>query len=80
MIARCMTGLGAAVMAVALLASPFAAGCSPDRDPNAKPKGTLADPVEVCERLADVCRIDESRLGVCEKRPSGAGMFCAPQH
>lgn len=37
---------------------------SPDAQP-AKPAGTPTDPVEVCERLADVCRLDGAKLGVC---------------
>jgi hypothetical protein len=53
------------------------------------PTGTPTDPVEVCTRVGDVCRIDGARLGVCEARRQsaaegrceGEGCFaCAPQH
>ncbi|HEY5923255.1 MAG TPA: hypothetical protein VIV11_16360 [Kofleriaceae bacterium] len=47
---------------------------------NTKPAGTTSDPVEVCERVADVCRIDKAKLGVCEQRRSGSGFICASQH
>lgn len=45
-----------------------------------KPAGTMHDPVEVCERVADVCRIDKAKLGVCTQRRSGNGLTCASQH
>ncbi len=46
-----------------------------------KPSGTMADPVEVCERIADVCRLDNgSQLGVCTPNSSGDSFICAPQH
>jgi hypothetical protein len=54
-----------------------------------EPTGTPTDPVEVCTRVGDVCRIDGARLGVCEARRQsaaegrceGEGCFaCAPQH
>ena len=45
-----------------------------------KPAGTMHDPVEVCERVADVCRIDKAKLGVCTQRRDGAGFACASQH
>jgi hypothetical protein len=51
--------------------------CGP-RD--SKPAGTTSDPVDVCERIADVCRIDKAKLGVCEQRRSGSGFICASQH
>jgi len=78
------TAIGIAVAA--------AGGCSsPDSSSAAhKPAGTPTDPVLVCERLADVCRLDGSRLGVCIAAPAGqspeacAGrprcFICAPQH
>jgi hypothetical protein len=53
------------------------------------PTGTPTDPVAVCTRVGDVCRIDGARLGVCEARRQsaaegtceGEGCFaCAPQH
>lgn len=53
----------------------------------AKPTGTPTDPVEVCERVADVCRLDGAKLGVCVegqpdtdcegRRPC---FLCADQH
>lgn len=47
---------------------------------SSKPAGTATDPVSICERIADVCRIDRSRLGVCTPRTSGSGLACASQH
>lgn len=44
-----------------------------------KPAGTHADPVEVCERVADVCRLDKSKLGICVSR-STTELACASQH
>ena len=63
----------------------FACGEAAEREPT----GTPTDPVEVCTRVGDVCRIDSARLGVCEARRQsaaegrceGEGCFaCAPQH
>ena len=48
--------------------------------PRDKPAGTSADPVEVCERVADVCRIDRARLGVCIRKYRGEGFACVSQH
>lgn len=45
-----------------------------------KPTGTTNDPVETCERVADVCRIDKAKLGVCTQQTIGAGFVCASQH
>jgi hypothetical protein len=39
------------------------AGCSSAKE--RKPEGTPTDPVEVCERVADVCRLEGAKLGVC---------------
>lgn len=47
---------------------------------SSKPAGTTNDPVEVCERVADVCRIDKAKLGVCTQNRSGSGFVCASQH
>ena len=41
--------------------------------PSGKPTGTTNDPVEVCERVADVCRFEKSKLGVCTQARSGSG-------
>jgi hypothetical protein len=53
-------------------------GCGPSG--NSKPTGTMRDPVEVCEHIADVCRIDKAKLGVCTQRRDGSGLACASQH
>jgi hypothetical protein len=45
-----------------------------------KPAGTVNDPVTVCERLADVCRYDGNKLGVCAAKSGGTGFTCASQH
>lgn len=38
----------------------------------------MSDPVELCERLGDVCKLDQSRLGVCNEAPRGtASTACA---
>lgn len=50
------------------------------RSGDKKPAGTTADPVEVCERVADVCRIDKAKLGVCTQPRSGSGFVCMSQH
>lgn len=67
-----------------------ALGCSGETTSNRSPAGTPTDPVEVCERLADVCRLETSKLGVCTQPMPGtepascAGrkvcLICAPQH
>jgi hypothetical protein len=46
---------------------------------NSKPTGTTSDPVEVCERVADVCRIDKAKLGVCTQG-RGSALVCVSQH
>ena len=45
-----------------------------------KPAGTTNDPVEVCEKVADVCKIDNAKLGVCTHKRGGSGFVCASQH
>lgn len=50
------------------------------RGGDTKPTGTTNDPVEVCERIADVCRINQAKLGVCMQRADGAGFICTSQH
>ena len=55
-----------------------------------KPAGTPTDPVEICERVADVCRVSGPKLGVCVEPPPGPPppacadrspcYLCAPQH
>ncbi len=51
-------------------------GCGPDTH---TPAGTTADPVEVCADIAQVCRYDGAKLGVCVRRADGA-LGCASQH
>ena len=53
-------------------------GCGPGS--SSKPAGTTSDPVMTCERFGDVCKIDDSRLGVCAQKRSGGGFACASQH
>jgi hypothetical protein len=54
------------------------ASCGPST--NSKPSGTSSDPVLTCERIADVCRLDGSRLGVCVQARNGSGFACQSQH
>ncbi|HUH01150.1 MAG TPA: hypothetical protein VML75_04085 [Kofleriaceae bacterium] len=54
-------------------------GCSRESG-TTKPKGTLADPVEVCERVADVCRFDGAKLGVCTTVGESTELVCMSQH
>jgi len=61
-----------------LLSIVLLGACGPSGD--REPAGTTADPVEVCERVADVCRIDKAKLGVCTQQRSGSGFVCASQH
>jgi hypothetical protein len=73
--------------ALALLVA--AAACSSGGAPT-PPTGTPSDPVETCVRLADVCRLDAARLGVCSPAAPGAApascagrtpcLVCVPQH
>lgn len=48
-------------------------GCSSSGREGAQrePAGTPTDPVEVCTRVADVCRLDGAKLGVCVAPPPG---------
>jgi hypothetical protein len=73
-----------AVAAALLLAL---AGCPPEGDPGARrPAGTPTDPVDACERMGQVCRIDRARLGVCTDGPPGSCpdgascLRCVSQH
>lgn len=52
------------------------AGCESDSQ---KPAGTTADPVEVCEESAQVCRLDGAKLGVCTRQADGR-LACTSQH
>ena len=79
-----MTRLLLALVAV------IAFGCeAKSGDKPSKPTGTPTDPVDVCERLADVCRYKGSQLGVCITPGEGKAAscegrtpcyVCAPQH
>jgi hypothetical protein len=51
-------------------------GCGPDSH---KPSGTTSDPVEVCEEIAQVCRFDRAKLGVCIQQSEGR-LACTSQH
>lgn len=63
----------------AALVFAFVLGCGPSSS-TGKPAGTPNDPVVTCERFGDVCKIDNSRLGVCAQQKSGSGFSCASQH
>lgn len=54
---------------IATLVLAAAVACSSSGSTDRKPAGTPSDPVDVCERLGDVCKLDSSRLGVCNKPP-----------
>lgn len=72
--------MGRLVLALGLLT---VLGCSRESGSSngeGKPKGTLADPVEVCERVADVCRFDGAKLGVCTTVGEGTELVCMSQH
>jgi hypothetical protein len=53
-----------------LMLAPLGA-CSSSKSSSAghTPAGTPDDPVDVCTRAADVCRLDSARLGVCNQAP-----------
>ena len=55
-------------------------GCSRDGSSSDEPKGTVSDPVEVCARVADVCRIDSAKLGVCVYKGETTELACMSQH
>jgi hypothetical protein len=59
-------------LAALVLALAAAIGCSSSGSTDRKPGGTPSDPVDVCERLGDVCKLDTSRLGVCNQPPAGS--------
>jgi hypothetical protein len=54
--------------------------CGTADDKPKKPAGTMHDPVEVCERVTDVCRIDRAKLGVCTQSRTSNRLVCASQH
>jgi hypothetical protein len=60
--------------------SPSGGSSSQSGSASGKPEGTTSDPVTVCERFGDVCKLDGSRLGVCAAQKQGPGLVCAPQH
>jgi hypothetical protein len=63
-----------------LLILVVACGPSGDSGGKKKPAGTMHDPVEVCERVTDVCRIDKAKLGVCTQSRTSDRLVCASQH
>jgi hypothetical protein len=62
------------VLAVAALLALAGACTSPSDSPSKERKatGSPTDPVDVCERVGDVCRLSESQLGVCIAPPAGS--------
>lgn len=62
--------------------------CTDKESEKRKPTGTPTDPVEVCERPAQVCKYKGSQLGVCVHLQASdprcedgkACHVCAPQH
>jgi len=71
-------GVGYAARMLRTLGLLLVLGCGPGG--SRTPTGTPNDPVEVCTRVADVCRYDKAKLGVCTQRQGGAGFACASQH
>jgi len=53
-------------------------GCGPGSSAKGA-KGTTSDPVETCTRVADVCRFDGAKLGVCTQ-DQARGLYCMAQH
>ncbi|MBA3540947.1 MAG: hypothetical protein H0T79_15150 [Deltaproteobacteria bacterium] len=64
-------------VALATLLTLGLVGCGPT---SSKPAGTTNDPVVTCERVADVCKLDGPKLGVCTIPRSGVGFVCTSQH
>jgi hypothetical protein len=54
-------------------------GCGRGSSASGPPAGTTSDPVTTCARVGDVCRIDQSQLGVCT-HDQARGIVCAAQH
>ena len=73
-----MSAVGYPALMLRCLCMVFVVACGPSG--NSKPTGSTSDPVDVCERVADVCRIDKAKLGVCEHQRGGSGLVCASQH
>ena len=61
--------------ALLLMSGLALAACGPD----SKPAGTSADPVDVCEKSAQVCRYEGAKLGVCTHQTDGR-LVCTSQH
>jgi hypothetical protein len=59
-------------LAISLLSILALAACRSEPGGQRKPAGTPTDPVEVCEKMGDVCRLDGARLGVCTQPPAGS--------
>lgn len=62
----------------ALLLATFVFACGNSK--KSKPAGTAADPVEVCEQVAQICRYKGSQLGVCTHSGANNTLVCEPQH
>lgn len=73
-----LASMSRAVLWIGLLTTLLA--CGEAKSSSGKPGGTMSDPVVKCERFADVCKLDGSRLGVCATARSGSGFVCASQH
>jgi hypothetical protein len=58
-------------LALGLLALSGLLGCTSGAgQAEREPTGTPTDPVDVCRRAGDVCRMGGSRLGVCNPVPA----------
>ncbi len=70
----------ARIARLAALSAVLLGACSSDSgSTQRKAAGTPTDPVDVCERLADVCRLDDARLGVCVEAAPGVALdHCEP--
>ena len=62
----------AAILGAVLVLGCSSGGSSGADDGEREPAGTPTDPVEVCERAGDVCKMDDARLGVCVEAPGSA--------
>ena len=77
-------------LAALVFALAAAVACSSSGSTDRKPAGTQSDPVDLCERVGDVCKLDKSRLGVCNEAPGGSAptacagrspcFICVSQH
>ena len=77
---RCYGARMRPALVFACLLAAAACGRGSSQGAKEKPKGTTTDPVEVCERFGDICKLDSARLGVCSPPKAGTGLVCTPQH